>query len=140
MPSGLMPVEISCSNFALVIRCSDGSLWAVGLGERDRNCNPLPMPVLSDLNENVGTPLAEQDIRVVCSERTKLRKGYTRVAILDPDRDVPLEVIIHNREAYAREVEGTEELARSLETGGEGARAMWGDLASGWKHSLAVVV
>lgn len=36
------------SNFNLVMRAEDGSLWALGMGEHDRNANPLPLPVQTD--------------------------------------------------------------------------------------------
>ena len=96
------------SNFATIIRCSNGSLWAVGLGERDRNSNPIPLPVLSDFNCNLHTELATLDIPVEISEHTHMCKEYTRVMVNDPTRNCPFEVIIHNKEAYGREVEGVE--------------------------------
>ena len=34
-----------CSNFNLVIRCNDGSLWALGLGEYDRSTCAFPLRV-----------------------------------------------------------------------------------------------
>ena len=152
MPSGHRPVEICsrytsssslvaqrpCSNFGLIIRCSDGSLWAVGLGERDRNTCPLPLPVLSDFNINLHSELAKLDIPVKVSERARLRKGYNRVLVLDPERNVPFEVIMHNREAYGREVEGIEDFVTFLS--GASSRNIVLDYATGWRHSLAVVM
>ena len=125
------------SNFGLVIRCSDGSLWAVGLGERDRNTCVQPLPVLADFNANLHTDLAYLDIPVTVSADTRLRKGHNRVLVLDPEREVPFEVIVHNKEAYGREVEGIEAFVESQ--GGAGRRGFVLDYAVGWKHSLAVL-
>ena len=133
----IVTVAFSPSNFGLVIRCSDGSLWAVGLGERDRNTCPHPLPVLSDFNVNLHTELAALDIPVVVSGRTRLRKSYNRVLVLDPEREVPFEVIMHNREAYGREVEGIETFVEK--NGGAGRPGFVIDYATGWKHSLAIL-
>ena len=64
--------------------------------------------MLSDFNCNLHTELATLDIPVEVSEHTHMCKGYTRVVVNDPTRHCPFEVIIHNKEAYGREVEGVE--------------------------------
>ena len=109
----------------------------MGLGERDRNTCPVPLPVLSDFNVNLHSELAAMDIPVAVSAETRLRKGYNRVLVLDPNREVPFEVIMHNREAYGREVEGIEAFVESQ--GGAGRRGFVLDYATGWRHSLAVL-
>ena len=43
-------VDIYHSNFTTVILASDGSLWAMGLGEHDRNANPVPLRVQTDFH------------------------------------------------------------------------------------------
>ena len=87
-------VEICSSNFTLVIRCDDGSLWAMGLGEYDRSTSPQPLRVqqvnaLHDLEpENPPTPDTanstdlDQDPPVVLPPTARLRKGFQRVVIV----------------------------------------------------------
>jgi hypothetical protein len=60
-----------CSNFNLVIRCSDGSLWALGLGEYDRSTCAFPLRVqqaadaasesIADSHKGEGTASEERD-------------------------------------------------------------------------------
>jgi hypothetical protein len=101
--------------------------------------------VLSDFNVNLDTDLVHEDIPVVVSSHTRLSKGYHRVIVIDPVREVPFEVILHNKEAYGREVEGIEEFMRSLQktdsaTGtGDAGYPVVLDYSTGWKHSLAIV-
>lgn len=51
----MLSPSLYCSNFNLVIRASDGSVWALGMGEHDRNANPLPLRVQSDFHFPRGT-------------------------------------------------------------------------------------
>ena len=39
------------SNFSLVVLASDGSLWVMGFGEYDRNCNPYLLRVQTDFHK-----------------------------------------------------------------------------------------
>jgi hypothetical protein len=43
------------SNFHVVILAADGSLWALGMGEHDRNANPLPLRVQTDFHFPAST-------------------------------------------------------------------------------------
>lgn len=45
LPNNRIPIEIVCSNFTLACRDNLGGLWALGMGEYDRNTNPYFLPV-----------------------------------------------------------------------------------------------
>jgi hypothetical protein len=45
LPNGIKGVQLCSSNFCTVIRCNDGSLWALGMSEYDRSMIINPVPV-----------------------------------------------------------------------------------------------
>jgi hypothetical protein len=93
--------------------------------------------VLSDFNINLDTELAKMDIPVVVSDKSTMRKGYNRVLVLDPLRSVPFEIIVHNKEAYGREVDGIEDFVAQASAASSIGNAIV-DYSTGWKHSLAI--
>ena len=85
-------IEICSSNFTLVLRCEDGSLWAMGMGEYDRSTSPYPLRVQqANLQSSEGTttsssvatdPTMDIDPPVILPRTAKLCKGFQRVAIV----------------------------------------------------------
>ena len=85
-------IEICSSNFTLVLRCEDGSLWAMGMGEYDRSTSPYPLRVQqanlqsseesSDATDTTTTTIMDIDPPVILSRTAKLCKGFQRVAIV----------------------------------------------------------
>jgi hypothetical protein len=99
LPAQLRAVEICSSNFTLVIRCSDGSLWAMGMGEYDRSTAPEPLrvqqanvlqesvPAADGAGDGAGLDL---DPPVQMPPTARLLKGFQRVAIVtDTPRAAP---------------------------------------------------
>ena len=85
-------IEICSSNFTLVLRCEDGSLWAMGMGEYDRSTSPYPLRVqqanvqaLEESSPVETTGIANHmdiDPPVLLPRTAKLCKGFQRVAIV----------------------------------------------------------
>mmetsp|Transcript_83950 Transcript_83950/g.164396 ORF Transcript_83950/g.164396 Transcript_83950/m.164396 type:complete len:525 (+) Transcript_83950:81-1655(+) len=50
LPGNRKAVSIASSNFHLVVLAEDGSLWAIGMGEEDKNANPHPLRVQTDFH------------------------------------------------------------------------------------------
>ena len=99
LPAGLRCVEVVCSNSLVVMRMADGALWALGLGEYDRNMNIAPLPVqraqppqhLEVLEERPLTPeglLAKYKLTeapAALPSASRLVKAHTRVAVVVGD-------------------------------------------------------
>lgn len=65
------------SHFTLVARADDDTLWTIGLGEHDRNANPIPLPVQNDFR--VAT--AQSPLPKFPAALYQLRKGFKRVSV-----------------------------------------------------------
>lgn len=163
LPRGLRATGVFCSNFAVTIRAHDGSLWAMGMGEHDRNANPSPVEVTSDFVAADGSTATVFDSVVL------MRKGQTHVSVhtsrefvaapsaatataasaVTTDSSAPtaaatttaearyrsFEVVLHRGEAYLRPL--SFEGLPSQATGAATFAVV--DYSSGWKHDLAVV-
>jgi hypothetical protein len=107
------------SLFQTIVRANDGSLWAMGVAEYDKNTIPNPISVLRpippDLNKSLSSNEAPIDDRVfdvpADSTGATLHKGNNRVSIMygpgkspynnyDPNRGDYYDVVVHNGEAY----------------------------------------
>ena len=149
---------ISC--YATVARAMDGTLWAVGQGEHDRNMNLEPLPVfVHDLDWK--TAIADENfvlepVKLHCGMR--MTKGYYRVRIFDSsiDKQFASESILTSprttyddvcKEKYslpahcAYEVVIHEGVAtiQPVDTRGIPNSGRLLELSEGWKHSLAIV-
>ena len=137
------------SNFTLVIRAEDGSLWAVGLGEDDRNCIPSPVPVQQAINAAL-LPAQQSSTQTVTSPQTVLgasaamRKGYQRVTLFDRSpgaattwstygdpRERIFEVVVHEGEAFLHPMDMA---VGDLDVSGREIV----DVSHGWKHQLGL--
>jgi hypothetical protein len=117
LPAGLRAVEVVSSNFNVVIRDTAGGLWALGMGEYDRNMLVKPVPVQQAIVRQLEA--AEVPAHTVTRPGDQLRKGYQRVLLL-PGKDslqldgqglaeyasraVAYEVVVHHGEAFLQEV------------------------------------
>ncbi len=107
-------VAVDCSMFSTVIRADDGSMWALGVGEYDRNTVSVPVPILEPLLEECGYPLetvspsreglglfsstsspsssssdtlelnTEEDVPCIAHKEVALKKGHQRVQVVFP--------------------------------------------------------
>jgi len=87
LPDGRRIAQVASSNFNIVILAEDGTLWAMGMGEHDRDmsCQPLPVYVYDpDWLASGREPSTE---RVRLSRRLRLQKGYRRVCLFQTDRN-----------------------------------------------------
>lgn len=151
MPKGLRAKEICSSNFSLVIRAVDDSLWAVGLGEEDRLCiaEPVPVQQAAVAAPDAAPGMVISSPQVVLGPAAVLRRGYQRVALFDaasvsasptattwatytnPAERV-FEVVLHDGEAFLDPLEGF-----SSDPGSQSKEVI--DLARGWRATLAVL-
>jgi alpha-tubulin suppressor-like RCC1 family protein len=155
LPGGLRAKEICSSNFSLVIRAVDDSLWAVGLGEEDRLCiaEPVPVQQAAGAAPDAAPGTVVSSPQVVLGPAAVLRRGYQRVVLFDaastsasaspttttwatytnpagPER--VFEVVLHDGEAFLDPLEGF-----SSDPGaGKGRQII--DLARGWRATVAV--
>jgi hypothetical protein len=142
---------VSClewsSNVTLVIRTEDNSLWAIGLGEYDRNFVCEPIPVQDVLNDDasqysesssggVHTP------PVVLPPGTKVVKGHKRVSLIYPKNarakdgngiNALYDVILHEKEAFLQDVSDIEFENDQYQD------ATIVDYSAGWLHNLLVL-
>jgi len=163
LPPGVLAVEVISSNFSLVIRDASGRLWALGMGEYDRNMIVEPVPVQKailgqlDYNEDAVA-------QAVLSPSTMLKKGHQRVVLIPSSASsadtadtsglcqyesqaAAFEVVLHQAEAYLQEVSDLNFPVRTDAEAGAGAGAGAGaqgqrpqlvDYSSGWKHTCSL--
>ena len=151
-PNALRVKEICSSNFTLVMRASDDSLWAMGIGEEDRCCVPLPVPVQQAAigGDDLPSGQAVSSPQVLLGSSAQMRKGYQRVLLFDrggpaagatttwstyadPNERV-FEVVLHDGEAFLHPLET---LTGTQEPGIQGKRLL--DVSHGWRQVLAVL-
>lgn len=167
LPGGVRAVEIISSNFNIVIRDENNKLWAMGMGEFDRNMIVKPVPVQQAILRQLD---AEEDMSAsVVMGDSQLRKGYQRVIVLTGDKNnngqglaeyectaVAYEVVVHSGEAFLQEAHemgasldekdkvelgGSEQTSRrhaTAEPTPTSTKKRLVDISSGWMHSLAV--
>ena len=165
LPGNCKAVEIVSSNFNLIIRDENGALWAVGMGEYDRNMVIEPIPVQQAIQGQLdfNDAIAPQ---ATIHTSGMLKKGYQRVMVITQptyqlstyQTKCPIfEIVVHQGEAYLQELSDWEELnsANATEPSlsepiagnseGMGSNVQKGqvterlrtvvDISSGWKHS-----
>jgi hypothetical protein len=78
LPNNRIAVDIYCSQFCLVIRANDDTLWAMGLGEHDNLSYVDPIQVENDyrINDASSTPS-----NFFPRSEFKIKKGYKRVSL-----------------------------------------------------------
>jgi alpha-tubulin suppressor-like RCC1 family protein len=145
----LLAAEICCSNFTVVIRDQRGGLWAMGIGEYDRNTIIQPIPVQKAIREELLEDSAQSDLVVASPGVVSLQKGYQRVSVMDSSATTTVghpglceyesnerafEVVLHQGEAFLQVVEGLE--GRDEPCNDRGVVAY----ATGWQHHMAVFV
>jgi alpha-tubulin suppressor-like RCC1 family protein len=140
--------EVCCSNFTVVLRDSQGGLWAMGIGEYDRNSVVDPIRVQKAIEGELADDATQSDPASAADSVVHLRKGYQRVGVLDAtpatsDRGHPglceyksseraFEVVVHQGEAFLQTIQG-------LEGADEPARDKGlVDYATGWQHHVAI--
>ena len=140
------------SNFNLIIICSDGSLWAIGMGEHDRNANPNPLQVQEEEQQQQRQEEEEEivpdtgtvdinKIYVHVPQHSLIRKGQLRVSIFIPKPNKntsninynSYEVVVHKGEAYLINLHITCATDNYLQ---ENRKVI--DFSSGWRHSLVL--
>lgn len=142
--------EISCSNFTVVIRDDAGGLWAMGVGEYDRNTIIEPIVVQRAIQEILADEEVGSAAAVVgdhAAQVVRLAKGYQRVAVLDTtsagtegyhglceysSSERAFEVVLHQGEAFLQVIEALE--SRNEPSNHRGVL----DYATGWQHHIAV--
>lgn len=166
IPGNRKAVQVVSSNFNMVIVAEDNSLWALGLGEHDRNMNSVPLPVrLYDTDWNrsssggssTSSESEGNSCLTACAIDTtvRLQKGYKRVLVFDttstvcdPHRAMKrFATATTDTEAYnkcasiAFEVVLHEDEAflQPVELPGLPAGGRLLDLSVGWQHTLALV-
>lgn len=136
-----------------MICADDGTLWAIGLGEDDRNCIPSPVPVqqavnaaLLDSSQLAGGGQAVSSPQVRLGPGAALRKGYQRVTLFDqspggsstawstyadPGERI-FEVVVHEGEAFLHPTDLAAQERDQL------AEKSILDFSHGWQHQIAV--
>ena len=116
MPGDRRATQIASSNFQLVMLAEDGTLWAIGMGEHDRNANPVPLRVETDFHQprvGVDRSTANAEVDPVDgrnylllpvesregdrSAGARLRRGHQRVCLVT--REAPLAEAAGNTDA-----------------------------------------
>lgn len=94
LPGKRKAIDLMTSYYSTIVVASDMSVWAMGLGEYDRK----PLYDLQRVENDL-----EKKGYLQLSPGYKLCKGGKRVTIIKPTPDgVPLDVILHEEEAYTR--------------------------------------
>jgi len=160
LPDQRVAVDICSSNFCSVVLANDGSLWALGVGEYDRNACISPLRVQTDYHvyedgDQLHCDNGEKLMKTVYFTMPKeavLKKGHQRVSVLfaedvmpvrEEDNDVRkakyscFEVVIHKDEAYLIEIEVDRCPGVQKVVGEENYQIV--DYSSGWQHSLIIV-
>ena len=153
-PRGLLVKEICSSNFTLVLRAIDDSLWAMGVGEEDRNFLEQPVPVQQATVAGVDVPAGQtvSSPQVVLGPNAVMRKGYQRVLLFDrgtnsagtkttwstygDSNERIFEVVVHDGEAFLHPMDGM--LSSQEEEVALHGKALL-DLSQGWKQTLSVI-
>lgn len=131
LPERRRIIEAVCSNIGIVFRAHDRTLWALGIGEYDRNGIPNPSPVQEEVavwDPDNPPPFTLADV----DPSTRLVKGHNRVGVLRACGTFS-EVVLHENEAYVQPMMD-EHYFDGLP---EGGRVV--DCAIGWQHSLVAV-
>lgn len=131
LPEGRRVIEAVCSNIGVVFRAHDRTLWAIGIGEYDRNGIPVPIPVqeeVADWDPDNPPPFTLADV----DPSTRLIKGHNRVGVLRSCGTFS-EVVLHENEAYVQPM-----MDKNFFDGipKEGTII---DCSIGWQHSLVAV-
>lgn len=147
LPDSSKAVEICCSNFSLVIKSEKGNLWAVGIGEYDRNAIVEPTLVLQ---AEADAAFDDDGIPCVMPASARLMKGHQRVTVVGKRDEEGLrrgaegnptdlkeklrifEIILHKKEAYLKEFHV--DIPQPLTASGD---VELGHYSVGWQHSLA---
>lgn len=139
-PIGIKAIEVCSSNFCTVIRCNNGSLWAVGMSEYDRSMIINPVPVFAPIPDHEDSNNVEKfpDVPLVIPSSAKLFKGHQRVVVFYDNNtsnkiDV-YEIILHQGEAFAKELDISVPSASSSSSSSTVL-----DYSHGWQHSLILV-
>jgi hypothetical protein len=152
------------SNFCVVIVASDGTLWAMGMGEHDRNAVSKPVQVQSDfiLSNPKQQQSSSSDLNAKLLPGQFLRNGHKRVSFhtnedyvntvqdtktnTESDLNHPnsnsiasetarsFDIILHKGEAYLKPL--------SLgDVSSSDSQGKWNvvDYSSGWQHDLVLV-
>ena len=123
--------SVICSNSGVIIRAHDKTLWAIGIGEYDRNGIPTPVPVQEE--ELHYDPENPPPFTLACiATSTRLVKGHNRVGLLK-ENGVYSEIVLYEREAYIQPI-----LDESFYDGIPSHGTIV-DLSIGWQHTLATV-
>lgn len=141
------------SNFNIIIIADDCSLWALGMGEHDRNMNNVPLRVQTDFHHADGTRrlvdlLPEDEVDTVYVDLPKdalLRKGYNRVSLVYPSErrnvgnnstiSATYDIVIHKDEAYLLELLiDSFSFTSPLLQGSQDYQIR--DFSGGWQHSM----
>lgn len=123
VPGNKKVIEICSSNFTLVVRCEDGGLWALGLGERDRIAIPNFISVYA----------FESDDQLILDDKSVLIKGHQRITVLHSSGAIS-QILVHGREAYVKsDLDTLQEVVAAC------ADKIVVDLSTGWKHDLLIL-
>lgn len=134
-----------------MVRADDGTLWAIGLGEDDRNCIPSVVPVQQAVNAGLLDPslLGGQAVsspQVVLGPGAAMRKGYQRVTLFDKSPGSPstawstyadprervFEVVVHEGEAFLHPLDLAAQEQDQL------ADKSILDFSHGWQHQVGI--
>jgi hypothetical protein len=127
----------------LVIRLEDGRLFAIGMGEHDRNMNPNPLLVTIDGPVEPYSPLTYN-----LSPNGFIKKGHHRVFLSNPDCEHRIdenpyglyEVVLHQGEAYLLPWKGLAHLPGDIRQQAEVEKKLnIVDYSVGWQHELIVL-
>ena len=110
------------------MRADDKTLWAIGVGEYDRNGIPLPIPVeaeVLDYDPEHPPPFTP----AIVEPETQLIKGHNRVGVLTRE-GVYSEVVLHEQQAYIQPMMDREYFH------GVPADHRITNVSIGWQHTL----
>jgi len=166
LTEGRKAMKIQSSNFGLVILAEDGTLWALGMGEHDRdmNCTPLPVYVYDPESSTRSSDLSFTTQTVRIGSDVEMRKGYKRVCLFTTERHAqpdsqsilnatpvqtgpsnqtntsspsPSHKIAHS--AYEVVIHNDEASIQPLDLSDLPVNAKLLDVSVGWVHSLALI-
>lgn len=121
-------VEIQCSNTGVIMRAHDKTLWAIGIGEYDRNGIAEPIPVQAEVEDYDFNNPPPFELAIV-EHDTKLVKGHNRVGVLTAAGRFS-EIVLHEREAYVQPIMNAD-FFDGLPDKGKIV-----DISIGWQHVL----
>jgi hypothetical protein len=129
LPGGRKAVEVCSALFLVAVRCDDGTVWALGMGEHDRERVAVPIQVHAPYTdaEKEGTAeprglrfstqllLQEQQQWQQQQQHNVLRKGHNRISVIpnsvyaitgeESDFVSAYEIILHNGVASCQRFE-----------------------------------